>query len=100
MSRMMFVAGVAVGYVLGTRAGRERYEQIVATAQKIRQNPTVQNFAGMAKDRAEQVGAKCREQLGMSGNGSRPRHPATDRPHSGSWEMAGANHGGGPMPRP
>ena len=96
----MFVAGMAVGYVLGTRAGRQRYDQIVATARKVRQNPTVQNLAGMAKDRAEQVADKCREQLGMSDNGSRPRSSASDRPHTGSWEMAGAGHGGGPMPRP
>jgi hypothetical protein len=29
-----FVAGIAVGYVAGTRAGRERYEQIRRGAQK------------------------------------------------------------------
>jgi hypothetical protein len=28
-------AGVAVGYVLGSRAGREKYEQIVATVQRM-----------------------------------------------------------------
>ena len=27
--RAMFLAGLAVGFVLGARAGRERYEQIV-----------------------------------------------------------------------
>ena len=29
------VVGLAVGYVLGTRAGRERYEQIKAAALKV-----------------------------------------------------------------
>jgi hypothetical protein len=33
-------AGVAVGYVLGTRAGRAKYEQIVATTRRLRENPT------------------------------------------------------------
>ena len=28
--RMKFLLGIAVGYVLGSRAGRERYEDIVA----------------------------------------------------------------------
>ena len=29
------IAGLAIGYVLGTKAGRERYEQIVAAANKL-----------------------------------------------------------------
>lgn len=29
------VIGLAAGYVLGTRAGRERYEQIKAQAEKV-----------------------------------------------------------------
>jgi len=34
-------AGMAAGYVLGTRAGRERYEQIVAQYQKLTSHPSV-----------------------------------------------------------
>lgn len=45
----MFVMGLAIGYVLGTRAGRERYEQIVRVAQRVRSNPTVQEAAGMVQ---------------------------------------------------
>ena len=33
--------GVGIGYVLGTRAGRERYEQIRANASKLRRVPIV-----------------------------------------------------------
>lgn len=33
--------GVGIGYVLGTRAGRERYEQIRAKASKLRRFPIV-----------------------------------------------------------
>jgi len=33
--------GVGIGYVLGTRAGRERYEQIRANASKLRRRPIV-----------------------------------------------------------
>ena len=33
--------GVGIGYVLGTRAGRERYEQIRASASKLRRFPIV-----------------------------------------------------------
>jgi hypothetical protein len=37
------VVGLAAGYVLGTRAGRERYEQIKAGAQKVWELDPVQN---------------------------------------------------------
>ena len=40
----MLTAGAA-GYVLGARAGRERYEQIKSGAQKLKNNPTVQRKA-------------------------------------------------------
>jgi hypothetical protein len=40
--KILFVFGVALGYVLGTRAGRERYEQIRAGAMKVWNDPRVQ----------------------------------------------------------
>jgi hypothetical protein len=41
MKMLKLAAGFAAGYVLGSRAGREKYEQIAATARKVRENPTV-----------------------------------------------------------
>jgi hypothetical protein len=43
-------AGLAVGYVLGSRAGREKYEQIVAAARKARNHPTVTQAQQRAKE--------------------------------------------------
>jgi oxygen-dependent protoporphyrinogen oxidase len=40
--KLVFVAGAAVGYVLGAQAGRKRYEQIKAGAEKLWNSPTVQ----------------------------------------------------------
>jgi hypothetical protein len=34
-------AGLAIGYVLGSRAGRDKYEQIAATARKVQAHPAV-----------------------------------------------------------
>lgn len=45
----LLLAG-GVGYVLGAKAGRERYEQIRAQAQKIAGNPKVQDVAHRAQD--------------------------------------------------
>ena len=41
MRLMTIAAGVAVGYVLGARAGRGKYEQIVDNARRLRDNPTL-----------------------------------------------------------
>src|SRR4051812_49465053 len=43
MSKLGFIVGVGVGYVLGAKAGRRRYEQIKARADKVWQSPTVQH---------------------------------------------------------
>jgi hypothetical protein len=40
--RVSFFAGVAVGFIVGARAGRERYEQIVKLTRQAAGNPTVQ----------------------------------------------------------
>jgi hypothetical protein len=44
------VVGLAAGYVLGTRAGRERYEQIKQQALKVWNLPPVQKQVDKAKD--------------------------------------------------
>jgi len=42
MGKLVFVAGAALGYVLGARAGRKRYEQIKNNAQKVWNSDQVQ----------------------------------------------------------
>lgn len=44
--KILFVAGAAAGYVLGARAGRKRYEQIAAAANRFWQTQPVQDVAG------------------------------------------------------
>jgi hypothetical protein len=48
--KILFVAGLGVGYVLGTRAGRERYEQIKRATAKLWENPAVQKQVTHAED--------------------------------------------------
>ena len=47
------VIGLAAGYVLGTRAGRERYEQIKAQVDKVWNLEPVQEQVGKAKEFAK-----------------------------------------------
>lgn len=50
MKKMTLLAGVAVGYVLGTRAGHERYDQIKTGAKKVARDPRVRAAAGKAQE--------------------------------------------------
>ncbi len=50
MRKFWFVSGLAVGYVVGTRAGRRRYLQIKSAAQSVWNMTPVQNTVGAAKD--------------------------------------------------
>ena len=53
-SKLMFVIGLAIGYVFGTRAGRERYEQLKASAERLWTNPSVQAQVHRAEDYVRQ----------------------------------------------
>jgi hypothetical protein len=61
--KILFVFGLALGYVLGTRAGRERYQQIKAGAEKIWMDPRVQEqvhtVEDFVKDRAPDLAEKA-----------------------------------------
>ncbi len=51
VKKLSFLTGLGAGYVLGARAGRERYEQIASTARGLWQDPRVQQ----RKTQAQQV---------------------------------------------
>jgi oxygen-dependent protoporphyrinogen oxidase len=63
--RILFLTGAAVGYVLGSRAGRRRYEQIKAGAERLWNDPKVQSSVdsvvgqvqGFVKEKTPQVQA-------------------------------------------
>ena len=57
--RLTFVAGLALGYVLGTRAGRERYEQLKKSARQVAQNPAVRNTAESAAQQGRVFAGKA-----------------------------------------
>ncbi|MCX5198080.1 YtxH domain-containing protein [Streptomyces sp. NBC_00249] len=57
--KVAFVAGLALGYVIGTRAGRERYEEMKKSARRIAQNPAVRNAAETAGQTGRQFAGKA-----------------------------------------
>jgi len=55
MSKIAFVIGAGVGYVLGTRAGREQYEKLVAQARDVLADPTVREVTDTARAGARRL---------------------------------------------
>ena len=75
--KLSFLIGAAAGYVLGARAGRERYEAIVRVGRRVAGSQTIQSAAGVFQAQVDELTHKVREvvaaKVGSSGpspNGS------------------------------
>ncbi|MCW2635792.1 MAG: uncharacterized protein JWQ99_2159 [Blastococcus sp.] len=64
MAKLSFLAGFGAGYVLGTRAGRERYEQIRRAYEQAKDDPRLQSIAGMVQARADDALSTVRTRMG------------------------------------
>ena len=64
VAKLSFLAGFGAGYVLGARAGRDRYEQIRRGWENAKDDPRLQSLAGMAQARADDVVASLRHRMG------------------------------------
>jgi hypothetical protein len=58
--KLSLLVGAAVGYVLGARAGRERYESIVRVARKIAGSQTIQATAGVLQAQVDDIRQRAR----------------------------------------
>ncbi len=63
MKKLTILIAGAAGYVFGTRAGRERYEQIKGLAVKVKDNPTVQEKTQQAVDTAKAQAPVVKDKL-------------------------------------
>jgi hypothetical protein len=61
--RITFLTGLAAGYVLGARAGRERYEQIVRLGRQVADNPAAQQAAGAVQAQAAGLAKSARQKV-------------------------------------
>ena len=90
MSKLTLLAAAGVGYVLGAKAGHERYEQIMGTFNKVKEDPRVQEKAhqavGLAKDQAPVVADKVTQAASaaaskVTGNGHAGEATESREPH-------------------
>jgi hypothetical protein len=55
-TKLTLAAGLGAGYVLGTRAGRERYEKMKTGARKVADAPAVKQTANVIQVQAYELG--------------------------------------------
>jgi hypothetical protein len=66
----------AAGYVLGARAGRGRYDQIVRIARRVAGSQTVQSTAGLVQAQLDQLASHARHVVAAKITGAHDREPA------------------------
>ncbi|RKN51074.1 hypothetical protein [Micromonospora endolithica] len=99
--KIMFLGGLAAGFVLGARAGREKYEELVVRGRKVLDHPTVQEAAGVAQAQANRLYSEGKDKIGQSklgeklstGNGQKQELTAADDAFAGTPASVGAKSG-------
>jgi hypothetical protein len=95
MKKLPLLLAAGVGYVLGTKAGRERYEQIRSQAQRFAKDPRVQRTARQAadtvkekapvvKDKATEAASSAADKVGSSSSSSSESTTSTDYTTTGT----------------
>jgi hypothetical protein len=64
VAKLSFLAGFGAGYVLGSKAGRERYEQIRRGWEQAKDDPRLQSIAGVAQAKADDALTSLRARMG------------------------------------
>jgi hypothetical protein len=59
--KLTLLVGGAVGYVLGAKAGRERYEAIVRAGRRVAGSQTIQATAGVLQAQLDSVAHRARD---------------------------------------
>jgi hypothetical protein len=70
--QVMFAAGVAIGYVLGARAGRERYEAIIRSMRELKERPEFQETAAVVTAQAGHIAGSVANRARDVMSGGRP----------------------------
>jgi hypothetical protein len=84
-------AGGAAGYVLGAKAGRQRYQEITESARRLRQRPEVKRVTKRAVAKLDQLSGQAADRLQAARQPTRPEagssggQPVTVVPQRQRW---------------
>lgn len=72
MAKLPFIAGVAVGYVFGARAGQKRYQQIKRRADQLWSSDPVQARVETVRERVKEQGPVVAARIGQAAKAALP----------------------------
>lgn len=73
IKKLTLLVGIGAGYVLGAKAGKERYEQIKSMALDLRGRPEVQQATQTLQSTASDLGSKAKEAVTEKVDAVNPR---------------------------
>ena len=91
MYKLCFGAGVATGYYLGARAGRQRYDEINRQLAKLRRSPKVEAVADRAKAVLDEGVDKAKSVVGEGVD--KAKSVVTRKSNGSSGHTDGSPHG-------
>jgi hypothetical protein len=89
--KVTLLAGIGIGYVVGTRAGRQQYEKIKGQAKNVWSNPKVQDAASRAQSFAAEKAPEVQHK--MTETASKVSHAAAEKVHRGQGSEGMATTG-------
>jgi len=103
--RIPFAVGLGVGYVLGARAGRQQYDSLARAFRSAKEQPAVQEAAGVVVaqasglvERARQVATGARQQAATVPPMPSAGGPSSSGPSSSGPSSSGPSSSGPSVP--
>lgn len=87
MNKILLLAAAGAGYVLGARAGRERYDEIADRANKLWTDPRVQEKVEEVKTKAPEVASQLTDQA--KAKAEELKHKGSDAAHQAKSKASG-----------
>ena len=92
--RITFFSGLAAGFILGARAGRERYEQIKRAGRRVADSPAAQQAAGAVQAQAAGLAKAAKQKVTDEFHDRMPKLAGTARDKIGD-HVPGMRHRNG-----
>jgi hypothetical protein len=93
--RLGFVTGMATGYYLGAKAGRQRYDQINRVVAKVKRSDAYEEATEMAKAKVEEAAEKAKSAVEDGvGKARAVIESRTDNEHGHGGDSNGAGSSG------
>lgn|SRR5690606_11740564 len=89
--KLVLLVGIGIGYVLGARAGRERYEEIKRAVRGFWNDPRVQHQVEKVEDFAKDKAPDVVDFLGETAKKAVQRKPATRKSATSSRSGSGSS---------